>query len=81
MTTKSKKVGVPVSLRALSQRINRKLADNGRFLKAARGEKARQELGEYFVIDISLNSLVEKDVDLETLGRELEVLKAWEVVR
>jgi hypothetical protein len=81
MSGSKKAAGVPVSLRALVQRINRKLADNGQCMKAARGEKARQEVGDYYTVDVRLNVLVEKDVDPETLGRDLGVLKVWECVR
>jgi hypothetical protein len=81
MSKTAKTVSVPVTLRALIQRINRKLADSGQCLKAARGEKARQEVGDYYTVDVRLNFLVEKDVDPETLGRDLGVLKVWECVR
>ncbi len=75
---KSKKQTVPVSERALVQRINRRLAKDGERLKAAAGMRARLELGAYFVMDISHNCVLHKDVDLEELGRELEVLRPYE---
>jgi hypothetical protein len=75
----SKKAAVPVSKRALVQRINRKLLkDRGEVLKATRGGKAQQDLGDYYTVDLAGNFLVEKDVDLGELGRELGVLAAYE---
>lgn len=69
---------VPVSRRALFARINRHLKKDGEWLRASRGERALQDLGEYYVIDISRNFVLHKDVDLEDLGRELGVLAAFE---
>lgn len=71
---------VPVSARALLQRINRKLAADGERLKATRGESARQELGNYYVIDTNRNAVLHKDVDVEEFGRKCGVLAAWERV-
>jgi hypothetical protein len=65
------KSGVPVTTRALVQRINRKLSalDGGdpraEQVRAARG-KARETLGEFYLLD------------LDALGRKLGVLRAWE---
>lgn len=39
---------VPISERALIQRINRKLLDNDQVLKSARGSRAEQELGGFY---------------------------------
>jgi hypothetical protein len=71
---------VPISARAAIQRINRKLRDDNEQVLKARGDRARQELGEFYRIDVSRNHLVQKDIDLEKLGRELGALKAWERV-
>ena len=74
-----------VSRRALLQRINRKLlaeaegdAARADQVRTSRGDKARQELGAFYRVDVGRNSIAEKDVDLEELGRELKVLAAWE---
>ncbi|MGD0115622.1 MAG: hypothetical protein ABSC13_06425 [Dehalococcoidia bacterium] len=69
---------VPVSRRALVQRINRKLALNGEALRKGRGRWA-DEMG-YYIIDVNGNLLVAKDCDLVALGRELGVLRGWESV-
>jgi hypothetical protein len=75
---------VPVGKRALIQRLNRALAkcgDSGEMLRTPRGEKARQDLGEYYVLDLRHNCVIDKDVDLEEYGRDLGVLKPYEALR
>ena len=73
---------VPVSERALVQRINRALAKDEweppPILKKTRGARALVDLGEFYVIDQRRNLIVEKDVDLERYGRELGALEDWE---
>jgi len=74
----SRKQTVPVSERALVQRIGRALAKEGEQLQKARGKKASLELGDYYTVSISRNFVVQKDVDIEKLGRELQVLRPYE---
>lgn len=84
-----KRKRVPVSMRALVQRINRKLAAAERErggepklaarLKAARGDAVRA-LGDYYLVDVERNAVERTDVDPEALGRELGALAAWEEV-
>jgi hypothetical protein len=71
---------IPVTMRALLQRINRRLAGKGELLKKTRGAGAREEVGDYYVIDVNRNVLMLKHVDPETLGRKLGVLQSWESV-
>jgi hypothetical protein len=80
MAEGQKAESVPVSLRALVQRVNRALKKKGRLLKAARGERARTEVGDYYLIDVERNFLTDKHVNVEVLGRELGVLQPWEVL-
>jgi hypothetical protein len=75
---KGKQVGI--TMRALVQRINRKLAQQDEVLRAIRGERAKQDLGDYAVINISRNSVSRHDVDVVALAKELDVLKKWERV-
>lgn len=75
----AKAIKSPVTRRALVQRINRKLAATGEKLIATRGEIARHELGEFYRVNAS-GSITSKDDDLENLGRELGVLKPYEVL-
>jgi hypothetical protein len=72
--------GVPVTMRAVIQRINRKLLADDEVLRKARGERARQEVGEFYVINFSMNSVMSKYVDPEEMARELGVLQPWETV-
>jgi len=71
---------VPVTMRALIQRINRKLAAQGEKLKTYRGGRSEVQLGRYYIIDVRRNFLVAGNQDPEGLGRELGVLKEWEKV-
>ena len=75
MTTKTT---VPVGERALIARINRKLKPEGEKLKKLRGERWLNDLGQYYVIDVTQNSLLHPDVDLEGFARECGALEDWE---
>jgi len=71
---------VPITMRALLQRINRKLALEGRAgqgLKAMRGG-ARDGIGDYYLLDFDTNFISNPNVDPEALGRKLGVLAEWE---
>jgi hypothetical protein len=74
------KTKVPVSARALLQRLNRVLAQDDLLLKKARGAGVVQQLGEYYVIDTRVNGVVEKDVDLEAFARKRLAMAAWETL-
>ena len=69
---------LPVSERALLQRINRRLrAADERVLKARRRDP---EIGDYYRIDFRRNFFVEGNVDLESTGREVGALRPWEAL-
>jgi hypothetical protein len=70
----------PVSVHALIQRINRKLAHEGERIKTCRNERWRGELGTYYVVHLNHKFVVQKRVDLEGLGRALRVLAPDETV-
>jgi hypothetical protein len=81
--------GVPVTSRALEQRVNRALAkEDERLLKTrpgrpnARGEiresRARQEFGEYYIVSTTSGGCSHKNIDLENWARDLKVLADWE---
>jgi hypothetical protein len=73
---------VPVTMRALTQRINRTLSGNDKTLKATRETgRARMDLGEFYIVDGRRGLVTEKYVDPEALGRELGVLADYEEVR
>ena len=65
---------VPVTLRAVIQRINRKLAGEDKRLKATRGERARSDLGDYYLLNVNRNFIAAHHVDPEALARELGVI-------
>jgi hypothetical protein len=69
-----------VSTRAVVQRINRVLKHDMQMLKATRGEKMRQAVGDFHVIDFSINGVTHTNVDPESFARDLGVLKPWEKV-
>jgi hypothetical protein len=71
---------VPVTVRAITQRINRKLAEQNEQLKRSRGERSSSDLGDYYVLDFSRNAVVADHVNLATLAKELGVLRPWERV-
>lgn len=76
--TKRPKVGI--SVRAVLQRINRKLKPDLQAVKVSRGAAMQQQCGEFYVIDYRLNFIVESDIDPESYARELGVLQGWETV-
>jgi hypothetical protein len=69
---------IPVTMRALTQRINRKL--QGEVLKTARSWRVASSVGHYYTIDPKQNWIVRKHVDPEAIARELGVLAHHEHV-
>ena len=69
---------VPVTQRALFQRINRALEKEGQIQKTTRGDKWRSSLGDHYVVDLNRNLIVSTHVDLEELGREIKALAPYE---
>jgi hypothetical protein len=69
---------VPVSTRALIARLNRKLRQDDEVLKTSRGARMRQQVGEFYVIDVTINALVADDIDIEHYGREYGCLAPQE---
>jgi hypothetical protein len=68
---------VPLTEKALYQRINRKLRADGEVLKRARG-RVETTLGDYYVVNVERNFVAQHHVDLAELGRELGVMAEWE---
>ena len=73
-------VKAPITMRALIQRINRKLAKEDMVLKTLRGQRYEHDLGRYYAVNWRTNLVSAQYVDPEQWGRELGVLAAWEVV-
>jgi|SRR6185437_4049782 len=80
-TTMQGNTCVPVTERALYQRIDRKLRkEDGECLRTCRGGKWETTLGRYYSVNIYRNSIESMNIPLEKWGRELGVLKPWETV-
>ena len=71
---------IKLTNRALVARINRSLAACDQKLRKSRGERARFDLGDYFVVDVPGRHIIDKYIDVEALGRELGVLRPSEQV-
>jgi hypothetical protein len=72
-------MAVPITERALVQRINRKLAqDSWRVLKKTRGARAIRDLGEFYVLDVNRNFVITSHVDPVAFAKKLGVLEAYE---
>lgn len=72
---------VPISLRALIQRINRRLKHEGRYgqgLRKSRSQRWYSDLGDYYIVDFDTNFIVAGHVNLEEYGREIGALELWE---
>jgi len=67
---------VPVSARALTQRLGRLLARDGKELKKTRGASAIDALGSYYML--RGNVVFSDHIDLEALGRETGALADYE---
>ena len=65
---------MPVTVRALVQRINRALASDGKRLRATRGRIA----GTYYLV--AGGRVTQSAVNLDALGRKLGVLHEWETL-
>lgn len=72
---------VPVSERAVIQRINRKVHGDDLMVKKTRGVYAEIELGCWYVLNFNGNYIVHKDIGLETYAREVGALAEHEQVR
>jgi hypothetical protein len=59
---------------ALIKRINRKLLKDDQMLRATCGDRWRNDLGDFYIVDLYRNNLVAQHVDIEALSRELGVL-------
>lgn len=72
---------VPVSERAVLQRLNRHLKKDGEMVRKTRaGSRAYQDLGPYHAVDLSQNIVTRLNVDIEAWAREAGVLAAWETL-
>jgi len=66
------------TINAIEKRIRRKLAQDGQVLRKARNERVRFDLGGYYVTDVRTGGADYTHVDLESLARELGVIRPHE---
>jgi hypothetical protein len=79
MDKKQRSTRIQITERALFQRINRRLQQDGEKLCTARTETVKQQLGRFYVVETGQGAgLVRKDVDLEKLAQKLGVIQPWE---
>jgi hypothetical protein len=80
--SKAKVDKVPVSERALIQRINRVLAKRNEVMKTTRNRsRAEFDLGRYYVVrygGAASSNIIAHHQNLESYGHELDVLQPWE---
>jgi hypothetical protein len=76
---------LPISHRALLQRINRALKDEFKQVRRSRrvGQDAGRPLyahglGEYYLLNLRRNVIVAENLNLENYGKELKVLEDYE---
>ena len=67
-----------VRLDALVARINRRLVASGEVLRRCRNERDRANVGDWFALNLSRNSVSRKHVDVEDLAREVGALAEYE---
>ena len=69
---------VGINVRALMQRINRKLAPDQVVKSNKRSTTLSEVIGTYYVLDIKRKHIAERDVDLVRLGKKLGAMHEWE---
>lgn len=70
--------GVPVTSRALTQRIQRKLKTEGSKLYKSRTVEAKNRAGEYYIVDTIKGIITETHVDLKEIAYRIKVLEPFE---
>ena len=69
-----------VTKKSLIERINRKLRKDDKKLRKCRSARDHSTLGDYFIINLSGNYIINTWVDLEGLGREIGAMQGWETL-
>jgi hypothetical protein len=72
--------GVLEVLRAVIQRINRKLHHEDERLRTTRSDRWRNDLGDFYIVNWRFNWIVAQHVEPEALAREIGVLRSNEQV-
>lgn len=77
------KMKAPITMAAIRQRLRRKLlkqGDHGQVLKVNRSYPNSNGLGEFYLVDIDGNHVLDADVDVVALAKRMGVLKPYEQV-
>jgi hypothetical protein len=74
---KEKQLLLPVSRRAIFERVTRALKKKGRSIRAYRRGQSGTP-GALYIVDVKLNRVVAVQQDLERLGYQLGVLREYE---
>lgn len=69
---------VPVTRRAVMQRVNRKLAQKDEALRAWRTSSNEYSAGDLYHLDFNANAVLDVNVELEPFAREVGALQPWE---
>jgi hypothetical protein len=77
---KKKESKVVVSRRAMLARVNRALAADNQALRAYRAAAERAQGFEYFRIDLVRGAVIDTQVKLATVARQMELLKPYETL-
>jgi hypothetical protein len=70
----------PVTTKAITARINRKLKPDFKMLRKTRGRMMQSNFGQFHVIDLRRNRILDAHVDPEAYARELGVMRGWEFI-
>jgi hypothetical protein len=71
---------VQVTEKALVKRLQRSLRRKGEYLRTADAKRQRRwGLGRYYLLDTKC--VINKDVNIERLARDLRLLRPWEEIK
>lgn len=71
---------VPVTRRAVMQRVNRKLGQRNEALRAWRTSSQEYTAGDLYHLDFDANAVLDVNVDLEPFARQVGALQRWEEI-
>ena len=71
---------VPVTRRAVMQRVNRKLGQRNEALRAWRSSSQEYSIGDLYRLDFAANAVLDVNVDLDPFAREVGALQPWEEI-
>ncbi len=69
---------LPVTVRSIRQRIDRKLPKGQQLRSANRSARWVEEIGAFFLVDKAKGTVIERDVDLAELAKRLGCMEDYE---